>query len=174
MRVRVIWCVLRVSGLMFVIFFFSFPCRVANLESALTNVLSEDPAKNVKSIPPISPTAINGYEIINSLTPWQHRTWTTLVQAMVCCLMAPSHYLNQCWLTINEVLWHSIEGNFIWKYIKQCIVLGNSHLKLPLYFPVTNELNNFSVIMYYLFVLYCLVCVVLLLCIECMHLLLLV
>ena len=30
---------------------------------------------------------------------------------MACCLMAPSHYLNQCWLVIGEVLWHSPEGN---------------------------------------------------------------
>ena len=34
---------------------------------------------------------------------------------MACCLTAPSHYLNQCWLIISEVLWHSPEGNFIWK-----------------------------------------------------------
>ena len=28
------------------------------------------------------------------------------------CLMAPSHYLNQCWLIFSKVLWHSSEGNF--------------------------------------------------------------
>ena len=27
--------------------------------------------------------------------------------------MAPSHYLNQCWLIISEGLSHSPEGNFI-------------------------------------------------------------
>ena len=26
----------------------------------------------------------------------QHKTGSTLVQVMACCLMAPSHYLNQC------------------------------------------------------------------------------
>ena len=26
--------------------------------------------------------------------------------------MAPSHYLNQCWLIISEVQWHSYQGNF--------------------------------------------------------------
>ena len=25
---------------------------------------------------------------------------------MACCLTAPSHYLNQCWLLISEVQWH--------------------------------------------------------------------
>ena len=31
---------------------------------------------------------------------------------MACCLTAPSHYLNQCWLMISEVLWHSPDSNF--------------------------------------------------------------
>ena len=31
---------------------------------------------------------------------------------MACCLMAPSHYLNQCWLLISEILWHSPKSNF--------------------------------------------------------------
>ena len=26
-------------------------------------------------------------------------------QVMACCLTAPSHYLNQCWLIISEVMW---------------------------------------------------------------------
>ena len=32
---------------------------------------------------------------------WRHRSGSLLAQVMVCCLMAPSHYLNQCWLDIN-------------------------------------------------------------------------
>ena len=31
---------------------------------------------------------------------------------MACCLTAPSHYLNQSWLLISEVLWHS----YMWTY----------------------------------------------------------
>ena len=31
---------------------------------------------------------------------------------MGCCPPAPSHYLNQCWLASNGVLWHSPESNF--------------------------------------------------------------
>ena len=38
----------------------------------------------------------------NSLRPsdaiWRHRSGSTLAQVMACCLTAPSHYLNQCWL----------------------------------------------------------------------------
>ena len=50
--------------------------------------------------------------VFNSLWP-RHAIWwiwSTLVQA--CYLTSPSHYLNQCWLIISEVLWHSPEGNF--------------------------------------------------------------
>ena len=51
---------------------------------------------------------------INSLCPsdaiWCHRSGSTLAQVMACCLMAPSHYLNQCWLIISEVQWLSSEA----------------------------------------------------------------
>ena len=43
---------------------------------------------------------------------WRHRSGSTLAQVMGCCLTAPSHYLNHCWLTISKVQWHSSEGNF--------------------------------------------------------------
>ena len=46
---------------------------------------------------------------INSSAPsdtiWWHKTWSTLVQVMVCSLTTPSHYWNQCWLITSEVLW---------------------------------------------------------------------
>ena len=51
---------------------------------------------------------------LNSLRPsdaiWRHRSGSTLAQVMACCLTALSHYLNQCWLIISKVLWHSSEG----------------------------------------------------------------
>ena len=37
-------------------------------------------------------------------------SWSTLVMVMACCLMAPSHYLNQWWAVL-WVLWKSHEGN---------------------------------------------------------------
>ena len=40
----------------------------------------------------------------------QQGTESTLAQVMACCLTGPSHYLNQCWLIISKVLWHSSEG----------------------------------------------------------------
>ena len=54
---------------------------------------------------------------INSLRPsdaiGQQRSGSTLAQVMACCLMAPSHYLNQCSLLISDILWHSPQINFI-------------------------------------------------------------
>ena len=53
---------------------------------------------------------------INSLRPrdaiWWQRSGSTLAQVMACCLTAPSHCLNQCWLIISEVQWQSPEGSF--------------------------------------------------------------
>ena len=53
---------------------------------------------------------------VNSLWPsdtiWRQRSGSTLAQVMAWCLTAPSHYLNQCWLIISEVMWHSYQGNF--------------------------------------------------------------
>ena len=53
---------------------------------------------------------------INSLWPsdairW-HRSESTMAQVMACCLTAPSHYLNQCWLLLIEVLQHLPQRNF--------------------------------------------------------------
>ena len=47
-----------------------------------------------------------------------HNLWVLMVgwadvRDSECCLLAPSHYLNQCWLTISEVKWQSPKGNFI-------------------------------------------------------------
>ena len=53
---------------------------------------------------------------INSLRPsdviWRCRSGSTLAQVMACCLMAPSHYLNQSWLIISEVQVTFILGQF--------------------------------------------------------------
>ena len=38
---------------------------------------------------------------------WRHKTGSTLAQIIACCLMTPSHYLNQCWLIISKVQWQS-------------------------------------------------------------------
>ena len=53
---------------------------------------------------------------LNSLWPtdaiWRHRSEWILTPVMVCCLRAPSHHLNQCWLIFSKVQWHSTDVNF--------------------------------------------------------------
>ena len=43
---------------------------------------------------------------------WRHRSGSTLLQVMACCLMAASHFLTQCWFINSKVHYHSSEGNF--------------------------------------------------------------
>ena len=89
------------------------------------------------------------YQIsINSLGPsdaiWRQRSGSTLAQVMACCLMAPSHYLNQCWLIINNVEWHSSKGKFTrdtsainhWNYLE------NQVPKISFKFPWGQWVNN--------------------------------
>ena len=76
-----------------------------------------------------SPSALYS---MNSLWPgdsiWRHGTRSTLAQVMACCLMAPSHHLNQCWLIIGEVPWHSSQDIILrwcedtnqWNKIENC------------------------------------------------------
>ena len=55
------------------------------------------------------------YYVFKSMWPsdatGRHRTGSTLAQVMACCLTAPSHYLNQCWLIISKAQCYSSEGN---------------------------------------------------------------
>ena len=66
--------------------------------------------------------ATNNFRIPSQFCPLTHwglstpygdkRSGSMLAQVMACCLTAPSHYLNQCWLIISKIQWHSFEGNF--------------------------------------------------------------
>ena len=70
--------------------------------------------------------------------PIQHIIGSTLAQVMACCLTAPSHYLNQNWLIINEVHWHVTYGN-----CPQTILnIKITYLKILLLLPGTNGLNT--------------------------------
>ena len=73
---------------------------------------------------------------VNSLGPsdaiWRQRSGSPLAQVMACCLTAPSHYLNQCWLFISKVKWRSSKDNFtrdtsainLWNYLKNVIQIS--------------------------------------------------
>ena len=62
---------------------------------------------------------------------------------MAFCLTGPSYYLNQCWLIIEGVLWHSPESNFTWRtWWTQSIMCSELTHEKSLPCPSgTNELN---------------------------------
>ena len=63
----------------------------------------------------------------NKVMPNGIRSWSTMVQVMACCLMAPSHYLSQYWPTINMIIWHSFQAN----------VYLNTKISIPSYLKFT-------------------------------------
>ena len=89
---------------------------------------------------------MQGSLIFNSLGPsdtiWRQRSGSTLVQVMACCLTAPSHYLNQCWLIISEssdIHIRAISQEMLQPSITE-ICLKITYLKFHLNFPGANEL----------------------------------
>ena len=63
---------------------------------------------------------------------------------MASSLMAPYHYVNQCWQNISEVLWHSPEGKFteMLKIFIRDISLKITDLISQPYLPRTNALMH--------------------------------
>ena len=49
---------------------------------------------------------INDFRPSNPRPIWHDTTASTLSQVMACCLMAPSHFVDQCCLLTSEVQWH--------------------------------------------------------------------
>ena len=86
----------------------------------------------------------------NSLWPndaiWRRGSGSTLVQAVACCLTAPSHYLNQC-RHISKVQWCSSEGNFAWGSQPSVTKISLKIIYLLFYWnlPGTNELTHWGV-----------------------------
>ena len=81
---------------------------------------------------------------------WRHKSGSTLAQVMACCLTAPSHYLNQCWLIISKVQWHSSECNCTRDTSAPItnISLKMTYLKFHLNLPGANELIILFLISY--------------------------
>ena len=81
--------------------------------------------------------------LVNSLWPgdaiWWHRSASTLVQVMACCLTAPSHHLNQWQPIIIGVLWHHLRQ--VLKITIPQLNLKNTLVKSFPHFPGANELK---------------------------------
>ena len=63
----------------------------------------------------IFPQGLNELTHCGLVTPYGNTDWDNLWLGYIGLLpdgiMAPRHYLNQCWLIISEILCHSTEGN---------------------------------------------------------------
>ena len=64
------------------------------------------------------------------LAPWVNTLWhsvairwqrsgSTLDQVMVCCLMAPSHHPNQCWLPFMQcvITWEQVQATILYNVV---------------------------------------------------------
>ena len=69
---------------------------------------------------------------------------------MACCLMAPSHYLNQCWLNVNKIIWHSSQGD-IELILKSSIefpsCVWNLHISNQSHISVISQKPHFNLIL---------------------------
>ena len=99
------------------------------LEEFISPFCMQDTLNN-KCWPFISKKSVNSLGI--SYAIWRQIYGSTLAQVMACCLTAPSHYLNQCWLIISKVGWHSFKGKF---------TRDTSAINHWKNFPGVNELN---------------------------------
>ena len=65
---------------------------------------------------------------------------------MTCCLTAPSHYLNQCWLNICQVLWHYLReiSQEIFRISIPDIILKITNTRLWPHLPGANEFWTFG------------------------------
>ena len=61
---------------------------------------------------------------------------------MAFCLTTPDHYLNQCSVIINAVLWHSLEGTFTGNSQDICPWYEFENYKLQLYLPWSSKFSN--------------------------------
>ena len=81
--------------------------------------------------------------VINLL--WPSDTIWRLSQhwlVMACCLIAPSQYLNQCWLFISEILWHLPQRNFRWV---PWLLFCTMNLKIILLLPCLPGANQLMI-----------------------------
>ena len=81
------------------------------------------------------------YPLWPSDATWRLRSESTLAQVMACCLTAPNHYLNQCWLAISMIPWHSYEGSFTIDTLAIDLRIQLENNSFALNLPGANELS---------------------------------
>ena len=110
------------------------------LSQAVSSILTP----HMTHIPSCPPFGEQNMTLWPKYAIWHHKTWSTLVWVMACCLTAPIHYLNQWWLIMLKVLKHSSMGNFIWKsqYIYPWYVFENCSFKIAVASPRGKWVNS--------------------------------
>ena len=80
------------------------------------------------------------------LRPFSTRSGSSLAQDMACCLMAPSHYLSQCWLIINGFLGPHLRmiSQEVHKLSTHKISFKNTHVKLIPHLSRAKELTQWG------------------------------
>ena len=76
-------------------------------------------------------TGVNSLRTSDAI--WRNKSGSTSAQVMACCLTAPTHYLNQCWLQSRQVAF--TRGQFHKRYI------NNQSLKLAWKLSSQNFIN---------------------------------
>ena len=72
--------------------------------------------------------------------------WVNIGSGNACCLTTSSRYLNQCWLIISEVQWHSSQGNFIPPQLSiNKLNLKMMYVKFNSIIPRANELKSIAI-----------------------------
>ena len=124
-------------------------CRVLNVVTLLVKAQPHHTWLSIldnifKSIPfyewwLMTLSSLQGVQLI--MAWWCHmgtQIWInmSLAQVMVCCLMAPSHYLNQCWQIIRGALWHSTEEILKISVFDMSLKITNLRLHIFLYWCI--------------------------------------
>ena len=80
----------------------------------------------------------------------RHKSCSTLAQVMAWCLMAPSHYLNQCWLIISSFLRHTPKTHSAWMRTISLhqMSLKNTLVKFLSHRSEANELTHLGQVMH--------------------------
>ena len=79
---------------------------------------------------------------------WGQRSGSTLAQVMACCLMATSHYLNQCWLIINGAVWYSPYNNLHKKRMRYQLKCLATHGLISIVWHVKISVFSISAIIF--------------------------
>ena len=111
------------------IYIFIFSEIYSALE-VLISILTKLASDYISISKPPSRASINSLWPSDSIHVYGNKDLGNIGQVMACCLMAPSHYLDQCWLLISEDPWYSPKSNFNFSASARATILQNEFEEL--------------------------------------------